>query len=133
MLRLGTGSGQPSQPSTLILTPPSKWSSLAILGLSIVAVACACTSYFASASIYERCDVRGLRQPNRYPGLEIRKELRIPCSSSDTCPGRNSPLATLTVSFPLSKTVLWRIRHILHLALSTRSKSGMLRRGLQSP
>jgi hypothetical protein len=55
---------------------PSKWFTLAMLGLSVLAVACGCTSYIvASASMSGQRDARGLRQANQHPGLELLDEI----------------------------------------------------------
>ncbi|KAG0705814.1 hypothetical protein DFH29DRAFT_1029081 [Suillus ampliporus] len=51
--------------------PPSKWPAWATLGLSVLAVVCACMSYIASASVSEWGDARGLYQPDQYPGLQF--------------------------------------------------------------
>jgi len=63
-------------PDLPIGDPPSKRFTLVVLGLSVIAAACACTSYITSASIYERRDASGLRQPNQHPGLEFIEELK---------------------------------------------------------
>ncbi|KAG0700227.1 hypothetical protein DFH29DRAFT_832760 [Suillus ampliporus] len=55
--------------------PASKWPTWATLGLSVLAVACACALYVASASISGRRNAYGLRQPSQYPGLEFADEL----------------------------------------------------------
>jgi hypothetical protein len=68
-----------------IANPPSKWSIWAALGLSVFAVACACTLYITSARISEQRDAHGLRQPNQYPGLELIDELREKQTGTYVC------------------------------------------------
>ncbi|KAG1861281.1 hypothetical protein F4604DRAFT_1788292 [Suillus subluteus] len=55
--------------------PASKWSTWAKLGLSVLAVACACALYVTSASISDQHNAHGLRQPSQFPGLEFSEEL----------------------------------------------------------
>jgi len=63
------------EPPTAV-DPPSKWLTSVVVGLSVLAVACGCASYFAAANISEWPDARVLRQPNQHPGLEFIDELK---------------------------------------------------------
>ncbi|KAG1748352.1 uncharacterized protein EDB91DRAFT_1327650 [Suillus paluster] len=56
--------------------PPSEWPAWTALGLSVLAVVCACTVYIASVSTSGLRDAHGLRQPTQFPGLEFIDEPR---------------------------------------------------------
>ncbi|KAG1728836.1 uncharacterized protein EDB91DRAFT_1339135, partial [Suillus paluster] len=55
---------------------PSEWPTWTALGLSVLAIVCACTVYIASASVSWPRDAYELRQPNQFPGLEYIDEPR---------------------------------------------------------
>ncbi|KAG1735315.1 uncharacterized protein EDB91DRAFT_1083769 [Suillus paluster] len=66
-----------SEHCTAAVDPPFEWPAWTALGLSILAVVCACTVYIASASVSGPRDAHGLRQPNQFPGLEFIDEPRV--------------------------------------------------------